>query len=289
MRVCLLVWVAMILVLGCRQATADKADEPETQEEAKREDEKVAEAKEEAPTEDRVVIYGYKLIRRYPHSVRAFTQGLIYEDGAIYEGTGLYGQSMLTRRDLKTNTTLKKIRLPRQYFGEGITLIGEKLYQLTWRSRKGFIYDKKTFRPLGEFPCKTEGWGLTYDGTHLIVSNGTAVLRFVDPNTFDETRQVRVIYNQHPVDQLNELEFIDGRIYANVLGTFYIAIISPKTGRVTGWIDLRGLYAPPPHMPSNNVLNGIAYLPKSKHLLVTGKRWPNMYEIEMVQRFVEQP
>ncbi len=285
--VCFLALVGMVLLSGLLWAASDEGENEDVTKE-KDTDEVVTETKKEEPSENQVVIYGYKLIRTYPHNTRAFTQGLIFEDGTLYEGTGLYGQSALIKRDLKTNAVLKKIRLPHQYFGEGITLFDDKIYQLTWQSRKGFIYDKKTFRSLDEFSYKTEGWGLTHDGKQLILSDGTAVLRFLDPNTFEETKQLTVTYTGHPVDELNELEFINGQIYANVLGTYFIAIISPKNGRVTGWIDLRGLYTLPPHMPSNNVLNGIAYLPESKHLLVTGKRWPMMYEIEPVQRFVEQ-
>lgn len=234
------------------------------------------------PAESPVTYYRYKIVQTYPHNAQNFTQGLVYQDGLLYEGTGLYGQSILTKRQLKTNQIVKKSRLPRKYFGEGITLFGDRIIQLTWKSRKGFSYDRETFRLLDEFRYDTEGWGLTHDGTRLILSDGTETLRFLDPNTFTETGRLKVRSNGRPLRQINELEFIDGQIYANVLPTDYIAIIAPQTGRVTGWIDLRGLYTPP-RSASTSILNGIAYIPESKHLLVTGKLWPKMYEIELVR------
>lgn len=238
-------------------------------------------AQENAPSEAPIVYYRYKIVRTYPHNARHFTQGLVYHDGSLYEGTGLYGQSILTKRELKTNQIVKKSRLPRKYFGEGITLFGDRIIQLTWKSRTGFSYDRKTFRLLDEFRYDTEGWGLTHDGTRLILSDGTDTLRFLDPNTFAETGRLKIRSNGRPLRQINELEFIDGQIYANVLPTDYIAIIAPRTGRVTGWIDLRGLYSSPRNA-STSVLNGIAYIPETKHLLVTGKLWPKIYEIELV-------
>lgn len=278
--ICALALIAAVALQSHLRATPDE-------EEAQ--DETATEAKEEAAqTKEKVIIYGYKLIRTYPHDTTAFTQGLVYENGFLYEGTGLYGESVLTKRELKTDTVRKRIRLGHQYFGEGITVFGEKVYQLTWKSGIGFTYDKETFRPLDEFSYRTQGWGLTHNNTHLILSDGTATLHFLDPNTFAEARQLTVCYAGGPVRQLNELEFIDGRIYANVLPTNYIAIISPKDGQVTAWIDLRGLYPPPLFGPSNNILNGIAYIPESKHLLVTGKRWPKMYEIELVRQTAEE-
>jgi len=232
--------------------------------------------------ETSVAYYRYKVIKSYPHDTRNFTQGLVYKDGFLYEGTGLYGQSILTRRELKTGQIIKKSRLPRKYFGEGIALLDDKIIQLTWKSRRGFCYDRETFRLLKEFTYKTEGWGLTHDGARLILSDGTDTLRFLDPNTYAETGLLRVRHHGRPLRYLNELEFIDGKIYANVLPTDYIVIIAPETGRTTGLIDLRGLYTPPPQAPDDSILNGIAYIPETKHLLVTGKRWPKIYEIEVV-------
>jgi len=234
-----------------------------------------------APAEASVALYGYKIIRTFPHDPRHFTQGLFYQDGFLYEGTGLYGQSVLIKRELATNKIAKKVRLPRRYFGEGITLFNNQILQLTWKSRTGFRYDEATFRLLDKFTYDTQGWGLTHDGTRLILSDGTDTLRFLDPNTCAETGRISVRYNGRPLREINELEFVEGHIYANVLPTDYIAIIAPDTGRVTAWIDLRGLYDPP-DASSGSVLNGIAYNPETKHLLVTGKLWPKLFEIELV-------
>ncbi len=237
---------------------------------------------EEESVEAPIAYYRYKVVRTYPHDTQNFTQGLVYEDGFLYEGTGLFKQSVLIKRDLKEDRIVKRLRLPNQYFGEGIALFGEKVIQLTWKSEVAFVYDKTTFRELEQFTYSGQGWGLTSDGTRLILSDGTSTLRFLDPNTYAETGRIRVANGRRPLRQINELEYIEGQIYANVLPTDYIAIISPETGRVTGWVDLTGLYIPPQYSPSNVVLNGIAYIPESKHLLVTGKCWPKIYEIELV-------
>ncbi len=234
-----------------------------------------------------IAYYRYKIVRTYPHDTQNFTQGLVYEDGHLYEGTGLYKQSILIKRDLEENRIVKQIRLPDRFFGEGVTVFGDKVIQLTWKSQVAFVYDKETFRELDQFSYSGQGWGLTSDGTRLILSDGSYTLRFLDPNTYAETGRIRVGDGRRPLRQLNELEYIDGQIYANVLPTDYIAIISPETGRVTGWIDLTGLYIPPQYSPSDVVLNGIAYIPETKHLLVTGKRWPKIYEIELVKQTTE--
>jgi len=231
----------------------------------------------------------YRIVRTWPHDPQAFTQGLDCEDGILYEGTGLYGQSSLTKRNLKTGKLLKRELLPRRYFGEGITVFGEKVIQLTWQSQTGFVYDKTTFRLLNEFKYKGEGWGLTHDGKHLIMSNGSTTLRFLDPNTFAETRRVTVRDDTGPVELLNELEFIDGRIFANVLGSDSIAIIDPNSGRVMDYLDLTNLWPLSQRPSAEHVLNGIAYLPESGHLLVTGKLWPKVYEIELTEQLSERP
>lgn len=241
-----------------------------------------AAASEEEPSEPPIAYYRYKIIKTYSHDTRNFTQGLAYEDGFLYEGTGLFKQSILIKRDLENDRIVKRLRLPDRYFGEGIALFGDKVIQLTWKSQVAFVYDKTTFRELDQFTYSGQGWGLTSDGTRLILSDGTSTLRFLDPNTYAETGRIQVGDGRRPLRQLNELEYIDGQIYANVLPTDYIAIISPETGRVTGWIDLTGLYIPPQYSPSNVVLNGIAYIPETKHLLVTGKCWPNIYQIELI-------
>lgn len=245
----------------------------------------------QAPARPEIARYGYRVVKLYPHDRRLFTQGLVYEDGFVYEGTGLYGQSAIYKRDLQTGKTVKMLRLPEKYFGEGITLFGDKLIQLTWQSNVGFVYKKDTFTPLSEFKYTGEGWGLTQDGKRLILSDGTSILRFLDPNTFAETGRIQVRDQGRPVEFINELEFIpaaplrvgDGSVYANIWRTERIAIIDPQTGRVTGWIDLSGLFPPPTDDEDDRVLNGIAWLPQTKHLLVTGKLWPRMYEIELVK------
>jgi glutamine cyclotransferase len=237
--------------------------------------------------------YGYRVIREYPHDPCAFTQGLIYENGYLYEGTGLYGQSKLIKRDFKTWAIVKQIQLPAWYFGEGITLVGDQIIQLTWQEHTGFVYDKNTFKQIGQFTVATDGWGLTYDGRRLILSDGTNVLYFLDPNTFAETGQLHVAERTRLIRFINELEYIDDpnahrlgpagpQVYANILGDNRIVILSPQTGNVTAWIDLTGLYTPPPDTQDNFVLNGIAYLPESKHLLVTGKCWTKMFEIVLI-------
>jgi glutamine cyclotransferase len=289
-----------------------------------------------ASRQGEVIPYRYKVIKVYPHDRRCFTQGLVYEDGFVYEGTGLYGQSALYKRDLQTGQTVKMLRLPDKYFGEGVTLFGDKLIQLTWQSQVGFVYKKDTFTALREFKYAGEGWGLTQDGKHLILSNGTATLRLLDPNTYAETGRIVVRDQGRPVQRLNELEYVaegpyaahptwrgrpalasrgqdsrvasevqgqdalvteeqgrdalatagtvpaEPRIYANIWQSDQIVIIDPGTGRVAGRIDLSGLWTPPADEQGDAVLNGIAYLPETKHLLVTGKLWPRMYEIELL-------
>ncbi len=241
----------------------------------------------QAPAPPEVTYYEYKVVRTYPHDRQAFTQGLVYQDGLIYEGTGLHGRSAIIRWDLKTGNVLKRLRLPDKYFGEGVTLFGDKLIELTWKSKVGFVYSKDTFTLRGQFHYPMEGWGITHDGKRLILSDGTATLHFLDPNTYAETGRLEVVDRGRPIRSLNELEFIDGRIYANIWPTDHIVVICPKIGRVTAWIDLTGLYRRP--TDSDAVLNGIAYLPETKHLLVTGKLWPKLYEIELIPESVHQP
>lgn len=226
-----------------------------------------------------VVHYRYRVVRTYPHDRTAFTQGLVYEDGFLYEGTGLYGQSTLSKRDLQTGRALRTIHLSPRHFGEGITIFGDKIIQVTWRNQVGFVYEKDTFALLGQFTYPTEGWGITHDGQQLIYSDGTATLRFLDPNTYTETRRIEVFYRNRPVKGLNELAFIEGLVFANVWPTDRIVAIDPGTGRVRGWLDLSDLY--PDRDGSEDVLNGVTYMPETGHLLVTGKLWPKVYEIEL--------
>jgi glutamine cyclotransferase len=222
------------------------------------------------------------VVNEYPHDPQAFTQGLVFEDGYLYEGTGLYGFSSLRRVELETGEVLEMVGLPSDYFGEGITIYdGNKIAQLTWREQVGFIYDKVDFGLLDRFTYATEGWGLTYDGSRLIMSDGTSTLHYLDPATLEEINTVEVIDAGGPVARLNELEYIKGEIYANVWSTDRIAIIDPTTGRVTAWIDLQGLLSPE-EAEEADVLNGIAYDADADRLFVTGKLWPSVFEIELV-------
>ena len=223
--------------------------------------------------------YTYTVVNVYPHDQTAFTQGLVFEDGTLYEGTGLWGQSSLRRVNLETGNVTQLYELPDDLFGEGITIFGDKIIQITWQNHAGFVYDKNFFDLLQEFTYSTEGWGITHDGTNLIMSDGTANLYFLDPETFQIIDQIEVI-DEEPITQLNELEYIDGRVYANIWHENKIAIIDPETGQVTGWINLEGLKAA--EHPTANVLNGIAYDQNSMRLFVTGKLWSNLYEIELV-------
>lgn len=229
-----------------------------------------------------VPTYTYRVVNAYPHDRGAFTQGLVYLDGTLYEGTGLYGQSSLRRVDLQTGAVLQQRDLDAQYFGEGIAVVGDRIMQLTWQSNVGFVYDRASFEPVDQWSYPTEGWGLTYDGTRLIMSDGTATLRFLDPQTFAEIGSIDVADANGPVTRLNELEYVNGEIWANVWQTDRIARIDPQTGGVVGWIDLTGLLSAEDRAEPVDVLNGIAYDAESKRVFVTGKLWPKLFEIEIV-------
>ena len=227
-------------------------------------------------------VYGYRVLAVHPHDPAAFTQGLVYYQGDFYEGTGLRGRSSLRRVALETGRVLQKRDLPDAYFGEGVTLFDDRLYQLTWQSHVGFVYDRASFDLLGTFDYPTEGWGLTHNGRELIMSDGTPTLHFLDPVTLQELRRVTVRDENGPVQRLNELEYIRGDVYANVWLTDRIARIDPATGRVLAWIDLSGLL-PPEDRPGANVLNGIAWDETGHRLFVTGKLWPKLFQIELTQ------
>lgn len=231
---------------------------------------------------ERVMEYSYRIVNVYPHDRGAFTQGLVYEDGIFYEGTGLRQESSLRRVRPETGDVLQLYSLPAQYFGEGITIKGERIIQLTWQARVGFVYDKDSFDLLGAFSYPTEGWGITHDGVRLIMSDGTSVLRFWDPETYQEIGQVQVYDEFGPVIMLNELEYVRGKVYANVWQSDLVVIIDPKSGWVTGRIDLRGLLKPEDFAQPVDVLNGIAYDAEGDRLFVTGKKWPKLFEIELV-------
>ena len=233
-----------------------------------------------------VQTYTYKVVRAFPHDRTAFTQGLVFADGFLYEGTGRHGHSSLRKVDLETGAVLQATPLDSRYFGEGVTLFGGRLIQLTYRSQVGFVYERESFALRDQFTYPTEGWGLTHDGERLIMSDGTSVLYFLDPRTFAEIGQLQVRNSKdRPVERLNELEYINGEIYANIWQTDLIARISPCSGRVVGWVYLEGLLSPEDRSPDPDaVLNGIAYDTARKRLFVTGKLWPKLFQIELVPR-----
>jgi glutamine cyclotransferase len=224
----------------------------------------------------------YRVIHAYPHDPQAFTQGLIYLDGHLFESTGLEGQSSLRQVDLESGRVLEQRDVPKQYFAEGLTDWGSTLVQLTWQSHIGFVYDRATFHLLRSFQYSGEGWGLTQDGKRLILSDGSATLRFLDPNTFKEVRRITVTDHGKPVTKLNELEYIHGEIYSNIWYSNKIARISPQTGRVLGWIDLTGIIPSVELQSTDAVLNGIAYDAQHDRLFVTGKLWPRLFEIKVI-------
>ena len=229
-----------------------------------------------------VPVFGYRIVNTYPHDRGAFTQGLVYRSGVLYEGTGLYGQSTLRRVDLSTGDVREKVTLGSDYFGEGIAVLTDRIYQLTWREQTGFVYDRETFALLDRFSYATEGWGLTTDGTHLIASNGTDRITFHDPGTFAELDSMAVRADGEPVQRLNELEYVKGEIWANVFQTDRITRIDRTTGAVRGWIDLSGLLSENERAGQDvGVLNGIAYDAAKNRVFVTGKNWPKLFEITL--------
>jgi glutamine cyclotransferase len=232
-----------------------------------------------------VPVYGYVVKKTYPHDGAAFTQGLFYQDGVLYEGTGQYGRSSVRRVELESGKVLLKRDIPAEYFGEGIAAVGKRLVSLTWMNGGGFLFDLDTLQPQGSFPYQGEGWGLTSDGARLYMSDGTAYLRVLDPNTMRVLRRIHVTADGQNVTQINELEWVEGEIYANIWQTDRIARIDPFSGQVRGWIDLTGLdKLAGIERGSDNVPNGIAYDSAKKRLFVTGKLWPKLFEIELKKR-----
>jgi glutamine cyclotransferase len=228
-------------------------------------------------------ILSYEIINIYPHDSEAFTQGLIWDDGYLYESTGLYGSSSLRQVELKTGKTIKNIPLADNYFAEGITIFDDKIFLLTWREQTGFIYHQDTLKLIGTFSYSYEGWGITTDGEYLIVSEGTPVLHFLDPETLQEIKQIHVHDGLFLVKWINELEYIEGYIYANIWQTDRIAIIDPDTGKVVSWLDLYGILDSVQYNKNVDVLNGIAYDAENNRLFVTGKLWPAIFEIKMLE------
>jgi len=225
------------------------------------------------------IIYTYQIVNIYPHDTEAFTQGIVFDNGTLLESTGGWGTSYLRRVDIESGTVVQECRLSDEFFGEGLAKIDDKLVQLTWLNNLGLVYDSNTFELLGNFSYPTQGWGLSFDGQKLIMSDGSSTLYFLDPITYDRIGQLNVVDGDIPIANINEMEYINGDIYANIWKTQKIAIINPQTGQVKGWIDLAGIYQP---QGVEDVLNGIAYDQKANRLFVTGKNWPNIYQIEIM-------
>lgn len=236
------------------------------------------------PAEAKAASYGYRVLHTYPHDPKAFTQGLIYLNGYLYESTGMNGHSSLRKVDLQTGAVLQNYDLPSQYFGEGFTNWKNTLVQLTWKAHTGFVYDLRTFRLLRDFHFDGEGWGLTQDGVHIIMSDGSSSLRFLDPQTFQVVRTVKVSDDGIEVHDLNELEYVHGRIYANIWQTDLIAVISLQNGNVLAWVDLSGLRPMSVGGNPDAVLNGVAFDAARNRLFVTGKLWPKLFEIQLVRK-----
>ena len=232
----------------------------------------------------RTPVYVADVVQEWPHDRKAFTQGLVWHDGKLFESTGQVGESSIREVELQTGRVIRKRDVPAPYFGEGIVLFGDNLYEITWKHETAFVYDWKTFAPKGQFKYTGEGWGLTTDGTSLIMSDGSAVIRFRDPTSFAAKDSITVKDHGEPVANLNELEWIKGEIWANVWQSDQIARINPKTGDVTGWVDLKGILPTLDRSGDEDVLNGIAYDAAQDRLFVTGKLWPKLYEIKLKQR-----
>ena len=229
-------------------------------------------------------VYSYQVINTWPHDREAYTQGLAYHDGNLFESTGLRGSSSLRRVELKTGKIKKKVDVAREYFAEGMTIFQDKIFQLTWQEQTGFVYDLKKLKQEGEFSYEGQGWGLTHDNQSLIMSDGTNKIRFLDPATFKLQRTISVYEDGQPLTELNELEYIKGEIYANIWKTNRIVRIDPTTGKINAWIDMSGLHHEGDDPDSENCLNGIAYDAESDRLFVTGKRWPSVFEIRLVRK-----
>jgi glutaminyl-peptide cyclotransferase len=228
--------------------------------------------------------YTFTVVQSFPHDSEAFTQGLVYHDGFLYEGTGLQGRSSLRKVRLEAGEVVQRLDLPYEYFGEGIAIVRDQILQLTWKSQVGFVYDLRTFQRLRQFSYAGEGWGLTSKRAEVYMSDGGSDIRVLDASTLSEKRRIHVHDGPKAIDQLNELEYVEGQIFANIWQTNRIARISPQTGDVVGWIDLSGLLSPMYQLERGAVLNGIAYDSLRKRLFVTGKLWPRVFEIRLIPK-----
>jgi glutaminyl-peptide cyclotransferase len=229
-------------------------------------------------------VQGYRVVKVYAHDPKAYCQGLVFDGGLLHESTGQYGSSSVRTTELETGKVLRKTDLSDGYFGEGLALVGDKLIQITWEQGVARVYDRDTLKVLNEFRYEGEGWGLVFDGQALIMTDGSEVLTFRDPATFQELRRVRVVSKGVPLLALNELEMVEGELWANIWKKDYIARIDPRSGEVLGFIDLAGIFDKSSVPNPDGVLNGIAYDPKTKRLFVTGKLWPKLFEIELVAK-----
>jgi glutamine cyclotransferase len=243
-----------------------------------------ASANADTTTIARTPTYAFEIVATYPHDAAAFTQGLQWHEGRLFESTGVVGTSGIREVELATGRVIRRQELEAPHFGEGIVILGEKLYELTWTTGKAFVYDWKTFTRTGEFTYEGEGWGLTTDGTSLIMSNGSSTLVWRDPKTFSTTKTLAVTDNGTPVEKLNELEWVKGEIWANVWQSDQVARIDPATGHVLGWIDLSGILPAMDRTGKEDVLNGIAYDAEKDRYFVTGKYWPKLFEITLKRR-----
>lgn len=241
----------------------------------------------QAQTKNDIPVFTYAIVNSFPHDHQAYTQGLFYHDGYLYESTGRRGESSLRKVDLATGAARQIYRLDEMYFGEGITLFNDRIIQLTWQAYTGFVYDRETLLPMEEFFYNTEGWGITTDGKQLIMSDGSANLYFLEPETFAVSSQIQVSANGIPVRNLNELEYVNGEILANVMPSDRIARIDPATGHITAWIDLSGILRSLREGYAVDVLNGIAYDAQNDRLFVTGKLWPRVFEIRIIPAAVK--
>jgi glutamine cyclotransferase len=223
----------------------------------------------------------YEVVNTYPHDPEAFLQGLVWYDGGFYESTGLYGESTLRRVEFPSGRVLKKIGLAADLFGEGLALVGNHLVQITWQTRRGFVYDRETFRLIREFTYDTEGWGITYDGKSLIMSDGSSALTYLDPQTYQPVKKLNVTMNGRPVFRLNELEFIEGEIWSNIWQDDTIVRIDPSTGKVTSYLDMKGVLPRESRTGHEDVLNGIAYDAEHRRIFISGKKWPRILEIRL--------
>jgi len=233
------------------------------------------------PTNKTPKEYGYRIIAEHPQSRDVFTQGLEFHNGVLYQSSGLYGRSFLSYRKLNNTVPIQKVKLDDEFFAEGITILNNKLYQLTWREQTALVYELPTLKAITQFQFEGEGWGLSNNGKQLIMSDGTDMLRFIDPRDFSVTKRLKVTHKGKPLKRINELEWVNGLIYANIWASQWIVIIDPVSGETRGVVDFSSLLPKTQKLPSTDVLNGIAYLKEQKRLFITGKNWPILYEVRL--------